>query len=133
MRSLLLVALAATGTLGIAGLSATPAAAQQADRVIDTYGDEKCPSSNGQEIVVCRHHDIQEKYRIPKDLREQAPSPQAAGNNGLAAMQSTGGTGVQINGCNSIGASVAVGCVKQEADAWKAAQQAAKKDAEGIP
>ena len=133
MRSLLLVALAATGTFGIAGLATRPAAAQQADRIIDIYGDEKCPSSNGQDIVVCRHHSADEKYRIPKDLREQAPASQAVGNNGLAAMQSTGATGVQVNSCNSIGAGVAVGCVKQEADAWKAGQQAQKKDEEGIP
>ena len=133
MRSLLLVALAVTGTLGVAGLAARPALAQQADRIIDTYGDEKCPSSNGQEIVVCRHHDIQEKYRSPKELREQAPAAQAVGNNGLAAVNSTGSTGVQINSCNTIGAGVAVGCVKQEADAWKAAQRAQKKDEEGIP
>ncbi len=133
MRSLLLASLAAFGTFGIAGLATQPAAAQQADRVIDTYGNEKCPSSNGQEIVVCRNHPADEKYRIPKELREQAPSPQAAGNNGLAAMSSTGATGVQINSCNSIGAGVAVGCVKQEADAWKAGQQAQKKDEEGIP
>lgn len=133
MRSLLLVALAATGAIAMGGLAARPAAAQQADRIIDTYGDEKCPSSNGQEIVVCRHHDIQEKYRIPKDLREQAPSPQAAGNTGLAAMSSTGSTGVQINSCNSIGAGVAAGCTKQAADAWAAQKAADKKDAEGIP
>jgi hypothetical protein len=133
MRSLLLVAFAAAGALGVTGLASRPAVAQQTDRIIDIYGDEKCPSNNGQDIVVCRRHSADEKYRIPKTLREQAPSPQAAGNNGVAAMQSTGGTGVQINSCNSIGAGVAVGCVKQEADAWKAGKDAEKKDEEGIP
>jgi len=133
MRSLLLVTLAAAGTFGIAGFVAAPATAQGADRIIDIYGTEKCPSSNGQDIVVCRKHPETERYRIPKDLREQAPASQAVGNNGLAAVNSTGGTGVQINSCNSIGAGVAVGCVKQEADAWKADQRAQKKDEEGIP
>ena len=133
MRSLLLVALAATGTIGVVGLAAHPAAAQQADRIIDIYGDEKCPSSNGQEIVVCRPHPAAEKYRIPKDLREQEPSAQAVGNNGVAAMNSTGSTGVQINSCNTIGAGVAAGCLKQEADAWKAGQNAQKKADAGIP
>ncbi len=133
MRSLLFVSLAAVGTLGVAGLASTPAAAQQADRVIDIYGNDRCPSSNGQDIVVCVRHKDSERYRIPQTLREQAPSPQAAGNNGLAAMQSTGASGVQINSCNTIGAGVAVGCTKQAADAWAAQKAATKKDEAGIP
>ncbi len=133
MRSLLFVTLAAAGALGFGGVAAAPAAAQSADRIIDIYGNDKCPSSGGQDIVVCRRHDETERYRIPKNLREQAPAPQAAGNTGLAAMNSTGATGVQVNSCSTIGAGVAAGCLKQEADAWKADQNAQKKDAAGIP
>ena len=133
MRRLLLLSLAASGTLGVLALTPHPAAAQQADRILDIYGDEKCPSSNGEQIVVCRHHDIKEKYRIPKDLRDQESVPQAVQNNGLAAVNSTGGTGVQINSCNSIGAGVSAGCTKQEVDNWAAQKAAAKKDEEGIP
>jgi|KBSSwiStaDraftv2_1062776.scaffolds.fasta_scaffold19106_4 hypothetical protein len=57
---------------GIASLPATPASAQGAGRVLDIFGDEKCPQSNGEEIVVCRRLPMTEKYRIPKDLREAA-------------------------------------------------------------
>jgi len=133
MRRLLLLSLAATGTLGAIALAPQPAAAQQADRIIDIYGNDKCPSDNGQEIVVCHRHNETERYRIPKTLRDQESVPQAVQNNGLAAMNGTGGTGVQVNSCNSIGAGVAVGCTKQAADAWAAQKAADKKDQEGIP
>jgi hypothetical protein len=133
MRRLLLLSLAASGTLGAVALMPHPAAAQQADRIIDIYGDDKCPSDNGQQIVVCHRHSETERYRIPKTLRDQEAAPQAVGNNGVAALNSTGSTGVQVNSCNSIGAGVAVGCTKQAADAWAAQKAADKKDQEGIP
>ncbi len=70
---------------------------------------------------------------FPRICASRRPAPQAAGNTGLAAMNSTGATGVQVNSCSTIGAGVAAGCLKQEADAWKADQNAQKKDAAGIP
>lgn len=117
-------------------LAPAPALAQiGTDRIIDIYGNEKCPSSNGQQIVVCHHHDAQEQFRIPKDLRDQEPAPQAGGGNANAmnAQATTGGTGVQINSCNAIGGGVNAGCTKKGIDAWKAQQQADKKAEEGIP
>lgn len=129
----ILLSLAAFTMAGTASLISSPAMAQTQDRIIDIYGDEKCPASNGQEIVVCKHHPIGEKYRIPKDLREQEAAPQALGGTTVAAVNSTGGTGVQVNSCNAIGAGTAVGCLKKETNNWKADQHAQKKDEEGIP
>jgi hypothetical protein len=136
MRRLLILSLALSGVASIQIAAPAPLLAQiGTDRIIDVYGDEKCPSSQGQQIVVCRRHDLKEKYRIPKDLRDSEREPQAAGGNvnAMAAQQSTGGTGVQVNSCNAIGAGVAVGCTKQGLDAWKAAQRAQKKEENGIP
>lgn len=77
MRRLLILSLLASGSLALPAV--TPASAQIAmDRIIDVYGDEKCPSSNGQDIVVCRHHPKDDQYRIPKDLRDEAPLPAVA-------------------------------------------------------
>ncbi len=136
MRRLLILSMLAPAALGAPTLVAAPAIAQiSQDRIIDIYGDEKCPSSNGQEIVVCRPHPKGEQFRIPKELREQEAAPQAAGGNAtaLSAVNTTGGTGVQINSCNAIGAGVAVGCTKQQTDAWKAQQRAQKKQEDGVP
>ncbi len=136
MRRLLILTLALSGAAGTQIAAPMPALAQiSQDRVVDVYGDEKCPSSNGQQIVVCRHHDIQEKYRIPKDLRDSEPAPQAAGGNtnALSAVNTTGGTGVQIQSCNAIGSGVNAGCTKSQLDNWKAQQRAQKQQEEGIP
>ncbi|MDB5737041.1 MAG: hypothetical protein JWO65_709 [Sphingomonas bacterium] len=127
MRQAYLFPLLASGMIGAAAMAPTPASAQVEDRVVIVYGDERCPSSNGQEIVVCKREPLTEKYRIPKDLRESEPDAHALGGQAVSAMASTGGTGVQINSCNAIGAGVSVGCVKKEADAWKADQKAQAK------
>jgi hypothetical protein len=136
MRRLLISTMFAASFGGFAALPAAPAAAQSRDRIIDVYGDEKCPSDNGQQIVVCRHHDAQEKFRIPKDLRDEEPAPQARGGNvnAVSAVNSTGGTGtMQVGSCNTIGAGVNAGCDKQRNANWKAEKRAEKKAEEGIP
>jgi hypothetical protein len=133
MRTLLSLALLASAAAGTASLVAPPALAQSQDRIIDVYGDDKCPSSGGQEIVICKRHPAQEKYRIPKDLREQEPDMHKLPGQGAMAVNTTGQTGVQVNSCNAIGAGVAAGCVKQSADAWKAQQRADKKAEAGVP
>lgn len=136
MRRLLILTLALSGATGIQIAAPMPALAQiSADRVIDVYGNERCPSSGGQQIVVCRRHPETERYRIPKDLRDSEPEPQAAGGNpnALSAVNTTGGTGVQIQSCNAIGAGVNAGCTKSQLDNWKAQQRAQKKAEEDIP
>ena len=55
------------------GLMAVPAQAQDqaGDRVnqLVIYGDDPCPQSSDQEIVVCARKDEGERYRIPETLR----------------------------------------------------------------
>jgi hypothetical protein len=135
MRRLLLIPFIASSALGVVTLMPGPVRAQQADRIIDIYGNDRCPASNGQQIVVCRNHPETERFRIPKDLRDQEREPQAAGGNigAVTAVNTTGQTGVQINSCNTIGAGVNAGCTKQGLDAWKAQQRAQKKQEEGVP
>jgi hypothetical protein len=136
MRRLLILSLALSGAAATSFVALAPVLAQiSQDRVIDVYGDEKCPSSNGQQIVVCHRHDLKEKYRIPKDLRDSEPEPQAAGGNvgAASAVATTGGTGVQVQSCNAIGAGVNAGCTKSQLDNWKAQQRAQKKQEEGVP
>jgi hypothetical protein len=136
MRRVLILSLALSGAAAVQVSAPQPALAQiGTDRIIDVYGNERCPSSNGQQIVVCRRHPETERYRIPKDLRDAEPAPQAAGGNvgAVSAVNTTGGTGVQINSCNAIGAGVNAGCTKSQLDNWKAQRRADKKQEEGIP
>jgi hypothetical protein len=135
MRQLHLLSLLSAAGIGITALAAGPAAAQARDRVVIIYGNDKCPASNGQEIVVCRRAPETERFRIPKDLRDAQPEPQAAGGNigAMSAVNTTGGTGVQVQSCNAIGAGVGAGCLSNELDAWKAGQRAQKKADAAVP
>lgn len=133
MRQASLFSIIAGGTLALAALAPQPAMAQTQDRVIIIYGDDKCPSSGGQEIVVCSRRPEKERYRIPKDLRDEEPNPHAVGGSAVAAVNTTGGTGVQVQSCNTIGAGVTAGCLKKETDAWKAQKTADKKAQAGVP
>lgn len=46
--------------------------------VLLTYGDDKCPEPEGDEIVVCAREPESERYRIPKALREKAEEERTA-------------------------------------------------------
>lgn len=92
------------------GSFAAPASAQSGGVVMDIFGSDKCPISNGEEIVVCRRFPEAERYRIPKDLRDSAkdaPAPnwtnratnlEYVGRQGTSSC-SPGGGGGDWTGC----------------------------------
>ena len=53
-------------------LVSAPASAQPPEKTTSAivYGDEACPEAADGEIVVCGRRDESERYRIPKELRE---------------------------------------------------------------
>lgn len=57
-----------------AALSAAPAPAAARERIstLVVYGNDPCPRSNDDEIVVCARQPESERYRIPKRFRERA-------------------------------------------------------------
>ena len=89
-----------------------PAMAQQTDRVLTIFGNDKCPTNaSGDEIVVCARRPESERFRIPKELREPieiTPENQswaAKANNTLNAGAATG-----IGSCSAVGAQGWTGC-----------------------
>lgn len=86
----------ALSLLLVAGLTATPALAQddslaqsgeppQRTSVLYTYGDEPCPEPEGNEIVVCAQQPESERYRVPKELREELKDDAPVGGGSWAA------------------------------------------------
>ncbi len=110
-----LLASAVTGALAAAiGLSA-PAAAQDAAgdkvNVLDVYGDDPCPQSSADEIVVCRRLDEEDRYRIPEALRgSDSPANESWARN-VRSFEAVGDFGPLS--CSPVGAGGELGCTAQ--------------------
>ncbi|MBC7985796.1 MAG: hypothetical protein H7X93_03875 [Sphingomonadaceae bacterium] len=106
LRSLTLTALAATLA---ATLAPVPAIAQRNENVLVIYGDDACPTSNGEEIVVCARLPEAERYRIPEQLRDTSDlSANESWRSRAQALEYVGRTG--INSCTPVGPGGVSGC-----------------------
>ncbi|WP_373489825.1 hypothetical protein [Parasphingorhabdus sp.] len=113
MNKFLLSAAALSG----AGLLAFPAQAQDqpGDRVnqLVIYGDDACPQSSAEEIVVCARKDEGERYRIPETLRggELGEAGNQAWSERVRSYEYVGAGGT--NSCSPTGPGGFTGCTQQ--------------------
>ena len=106
------ILLAALAPAMLATLPAAPAQAQRSERVLTIFGDEKCPTSNGEEIVVCQRLPASERYRIPKELRgDQGAAAASRWGERAKSLEYVGSNGIQS--CSPVGAGGASGCYNQ--------------------
>ena len=130
-RLILPLAAAAVMAGGLAALPA-PALAQSSDRVseIIVYGNDACPRSTDDAIVVCARKPEAERYRIPEKLRSSGPrQSRQAWANRARALETVGATG--INSCSPVGPGGFTGCLTQVIKQAHAEANAAA--AEGTP
>jgi hypothetical protein len=109
----LIIALSGTAALGaaVAALSA-PAAAQSGDAVseIIVFGNDPCPRSTDDQVVVCARKPEAERYRIPEKLRPSGSRQQKeAWANRARALETVGSTGT--NTCSPVGPGGFTGCL----------------------
>ncbi len=128
------------GLLGLAVVAApfalpASAVAQNAPQngVLVIYGDDKCPTNaDGDEVVVCVRRPGEERFRIPKELRDQEVTPT---NESWAVRQrsalTAGDSG--IGSCTTIGAGGGIGCGARELQAGKAEARSRKKAEKVLP
>jgi hypothetical protein len=113
MKALLLAA-AALLAAAPAGAQA-PAAARAAEPKISTmivYGDDPCPPSTDDTIVVCARKPDKERYRIPEALRGDPNDPKSqAWASRATALEYAGRSG--IGSCSTVGPGGASGCFNQ--------------------
>src|ERR1044071_1284211 len=98
---------------GYAALPA-PATAQAAPNIAEiiVYGDDPCPRSTDDEVVVCARRPEADRYRIPEKYR--APGPRGsrqAWATKANEIQTVGATG--INSCSPVGPAGYTGCLDQ--------------------
>ena len=109
------LALTLAATALAAGLVAIPSAGlAQNDTVseIVVYGNDPCPRSTDDEVVVCARKPETERYRIPEKYRSTGPrQSRQAWANKARAFETVGATG--INSCSPVGPAGFTGCLTQ--------------------
>lgn len=116
MKALLLAAGAAGALLAAApaaaeGAASTPAAEPKISTMI-VYGDDPCPPSTDDTIVVCGRVPEKERYRIPEALRGNPNDPtNQAWATRAQALEYAGRSG--IGSCSTSGSGGASGCFNQ--------------------
>ena len=112
-----LFAPAVSGAIAAAaiGLFSISAAAQDAAgdkvNVLDVYGEDPCPQSTTEEIVVCRRLDEEDRYRIPESLRGSDSPTNEAWASRVRSFESVGDFGPLS--CTPVGAGGELGCTAQ--------------------
>ncbi|RYY39466.1 MAG: hypothetical protein EOP59_12510 [Sphingomonadales bacterium] len=123
------LALAGALLAGSMVLPSLPAAAQN-QRIIDVFGNDPCPRSNGEEIVVCNRHPDRERYRIPPTLRRtEEPRGQSSGVALAESTDAASRTQTGIDTCSAVGAGGQTGCIRRDLEAARAARKQAAQQA----
>jgi hypothetical protein len=95
--------------------------------VLYTYGDEPCPEAGEGEIVVCAQRPESERYRVPKELREELKEDEAVGG-GSWASKVEGYENVarasRPNSCSPVGSYGFTGCAAASLRDWFEARRA---------
>lgn len=103
------------------------AAADKPRRIVNAvvYGDDPCPNSRPNEIVVCARQPEAERYRIPRRFRDE-PSPAAAAQawaTRVDTIEEVNRAGLP-NSCSPVGAGGQTGCTMEMLRRWLAEKQA---------
>ena len=103
---------AAAGVAAAIAMPASPAQAQSAAQII-VYGNDPCPRSTDDEIVVCARRPEEERYRLPKEARPAGDRQETTSwVNKADAMMNVGNTGTQ--NCSPVGPGGHTGCLRQQ-------------------
>ena len=109
-----------SAAFAVAAFTAMPAAAQEATvdekvNMVIVYGDDDCPPSTDQEIVVCARQAESERYRIPETLRFSEDPANSAWARRVERLEMVGAFGTMS--CSPAGAGGFSGCTQQMIDA----------------
>ncbi len=110
----LMIPLAATiaAVAGFAALPAPAAAQQNAIAEIIVYGNDPCPRSTDDQVVVCARRPENERYRIPEKYRPGGTRQQTeAWANHSQELMTVGSTGTFS--CSPVGPGGYTGCLTQ--------------------
>ncbi|HET8534678.1 MAG TPA: hypothetical protein VFL74_03930, partial [Sphingomicrobium sp.] len=124
-----LTAMAALGG-GLAALSVEARAQDTGDvkiAEIIVYGDDPCPRSTEDEVVVCARKPEAERYRIPERYRQSGPiQTRQSWAQKAKSFEYVGRTGIQS--CSAVGPGGYTGCLQNMIDRAKSEARQENKD-----
>ncbi|MDT0506574.1 hypothetical protein [Novosphingobium sp. MMS21-SN21R] len=92
----------------------TDPAGERVNQII-VYGNDPCPASADGTITVCARKEEEERFRIPKPLRDNPNAPaNQAWSEKVRAYETVGASGV--NSCSAVGSGGASGCLTRLID-----------------
>ncbi len=95
--------------------------AESSERIsfLVTFGDEKCPDAVGDEIIVCAPQPENERYRIPKELRETEEA-EISGQSWTSAVETLDeyARANLPNSCSVNGSNGFTGCTQKMLQQW---------------
>jgi hypothetical protein len=126
-RLLIGAAITAATAAGLAGVPGPAVAQQQNIAEIIVYGNDPCPRSTDDQVVVCARRPEAERYRIPPKLRpsgtRQETQSWAANSKVLETVGSTG-----PNTCSPVGPGGYTGCEVQVINEWRQQRRQSAED-----
>ena len=108
----------ASTVAALAWLPAPAAAQSEAGDKVNTvivYGDDACPQSTGDEIVVCARMEESERFRIPERLRQSTDPQNEPWASRVRAYETVGNFGALS--CSPVGSGGELGCTAKMIEA----------------
>lgn len=114
--------------IAISGLIAQPLYAEanpERFSVLIAYGEEECLEAEGDEIVVCANRPESERYRIPKELRQQREDEKAISHSWTSTVELHDEMSrvERPNSCSVVGTNGFSGCQRAMIRRWFAEQR----------
>ncbi|MFW2831568.1 hypothetical protein [Sphingomonas sp. ID0503] len=132
MRRLLAVALL-IAPMPAPAEEAPPAEPAARMSTLIVFGNDPCPKSSDDEIVVCARLPESDRYRIPGRFRHKEKDAVSDGwVNRAATLDMVSRAGLP-DSCSPVGSGGQTGCYRQFRQKWAAEQRQAKKEAAEIP
>ncbi|MGV1682656.1 hypothetical protein [Sphingopyxis sp. NJF-3] len=105
----------------------------QKTSILYTYGDEPCPEAEGDEIVVCAQRPESDRYRVPKELREELKDDTPVGGGSWTSAvegYENVARATRPNSCSPIGSYGFSGCSAAALREWQAERRAIERAAD---
>lgn len=126
-RLLIGTAVIAVAGAGLAARPSPAAAQQQSIAEIIVYGNDPCPRSTEDQVVVCARRPEAERYRIPPKLRPSGTRQETqAWANKARVLETVGATGT--NSCSPVGPGGFTGCELQVINEARQQQRQSAED-----